>query len=598
MEKTLFCFTSNVKLSNSVENMWPPAKRLLQQLRPHRKRLLIVVFTGLLMAMATGQTAMLLKSLMDGLQKGSPEKVVQTGILLIALALIAAFARFFHFFSMNYVGELVSQELRASLQQKFMRLSLSFHNQYAAGSGGLLSRILSDISMIQTGLRLFADFFREPLTLVILICWLFWLNWKLTLSIIFILPVTLYFLRKLAKSVNKYSHHGQQGLEKITSVVKESLDGVRVIQSFNLEGEMSRRFGNAFAPYLEARRKIYIRMEMNGPITEFVATILSVAILLYMNLEAIAGRSTWGDIVSYLGTLFMINKPIKALQDSYVRFQETIVSSQRVFQILDDKAEVQEDSNGLEFPVHWNKIEFRNVSFRYHTELVLKNVSLEINRGDTVALIGESGSGKSTLANLLERFYDPTEGDILVDGISIQRISLKSLRKNMALVTQDVFLFNDSIEGNIRSGDYSKTVDGVIPAAKAANAHDFIIKTPDKYLTRMGERGNLFSGGEKQRISIARAIFKDAPILILDEATSALDSVSEVDVQKGIDQAMVGRTSIVIAHRLSTIKNADKICIFSQGQIIETGKHEELLGRKANYYQLCKLQGIDFQEIG
>ena len=578
--------------------MWIQARRLLKQLKPHRTRLLIVVFTGVLMAAATGQTAVLLKSLMDGLQKGSPEKVVETGGLLIALALVAAIARFYHYFSMNFVGELVSQELRASLQKKFMRLNLSFHNQYAAGSGGLLSRILSDIGMVQTGLRLFADFFREPLTLVLLIGWLFWLNWKLTLSIIIVLPITLHFLRKLAKSVNKYSHRGQQGLEKITSIVKESLDGVRVIQSFNLEGEMSRRFDHAFAPYLEARRKIHVRMEMNGPITEFVATVLSVAILLYMNLETIAGRSTWGDIVSYLGTMFMINKPLKALQDSYVRFQETIVSSQRVFQILDDVSEVQEDSQGVEFPKKWNKIEFKNVSFRYHTDLVLKNVSLEINRGETVALIGESGSGKSTLANLLERFYDPTEGDILIDGTSLQRFSLTSLRKNIALVTQDVFLFNDSVEGNIWSGDYSKSIDGVVAAAKAANAHDFIVKTPEQYKTRMGERGNLFSGGEKQRISIARAIFKDASILILDEATSALDSVSEVDVQRGIDQAMKGRTSIVIAHRLSTIRNADKICVFSQGQIVEVGKHDELISKKANYYNLCRLQGIDFQDIG
>lgn len=577
--------------------MWSQTKRLLHQLKPHRKRLLIVVFTGLAMALATLQTTVLIKVLMDGLQKGSSEKVTQTCILIVALALIAAISRFFHYFSMNFVGELVSQDLRASLQKKFLRLSLSFHNQYAAGSGGLLSRILSDITIIQTGLRLFADFVREPLTLVGLICWLFWLNWKLTLSIIFVLPVTLYFLRKLAKSVNKYSHLGQQGLEKITSIVKESLDGVRVIQSFNLEGEMSRRFDNAFTPYIESRRKIYARLEINGPITEFVATVLSVGILLYMNLEAIAGRSTWGDIMSYLTTLLMLNKPIKTLQDAYIRFQETIVSAQRVFQILDDSAEVKEDSEGLEFPTTWNKIEFKNVSFRYHTELVLKNVSLEIQRGQTVALIGESGSGKSTMANLLERFYDPTEGDILIDGMSIQRISLTSLRKNIALVTQDVFLFNDSIEGNIRSGDYSKSNEDIIPAAKAANANDFIIKTPEKYQTRMGERGNLFSGGEKQRISIARAIFKDAPILILDEATSALDSVSEVDVQKGIDQAMVGRTSIVIAHRLSTIRNADKICVFNRGQIIEMGKHEELLNKKAHYYELCKLQGIDFQKI-
>jgi ATP-binding cassette subfamily B protein/subfamily B ATP-binding cassette protein MsbA len=566
---------------------------VLRELIPHKRNLIFVAICGLLMAGAQAQIAVQIKGLMDGLQDRSQLLILQSGGIILGLALVMSISRFFHYYLMNITGEQVTQQLRAQLQKKFMRLSLTFHNNYATGSGGLISRILNDVLIVQNGLRLFADLFREPFSFLFLLVWLFILNWKLTMSIIVLLPIISLFLRQLSRSVAKYSRRGYEGLEKISSVIKESLDGMRIIQSFNLESEMARRFDSEFGQYFENRKKIHRRMESNGPITEFVATVMILAILTYMSLEIAAGRASYGDFASYLGTLLMLNKPIKTLQDAYVRVQETLVAASRISSVLAEEAEVPEIQNPVAFPANWKAIRYKNVSFSYGQGLVLKNVDFEIQRGEVVAFVGASGSGKSTIVNLLERFFDPTEGQILIDDVPIQNIKLSELRKNVALVTQDVYLFSDSVERNIWSGDFSQPKDKVVACAKAAHAHDFIAELPDGYQTKMGERGNLFSGGEKQRISIARALFKDAPILILDEATSALDSQSEAEVQAGLDTLIEGRTSLVIAHRLSTIAKADRIFVMQKGQIVEMGTHLELVAKKGEYFQLSQLQNLE-----
>lgn len=568
------------------------AQRLLKELIPHKKILIFVALSGVLMAAAQAQMAVMIKSLMDELQNKQQGQIVHSAFVVLALAFVMAVSRFFHFYLMNFTGEKVSQQLRSLLQKKFMRLSLTYHNSLTTGSGGLISRILSDVSMIQTGLRLFADFFREPLAFLFLLTWLFILDWKLTLSIIFLLPLIALFLKQISRSVAKYSHQGQEGLERITSIVKESLDGVRIIQSFNLEKEMEKKFDGEFDYYLNARKKIHGRIEAASPVVEFVATALILAIMTYMSIEIANNRSTYGDFTSYLATLLMLNKPIKVLQDAYVRVQETLVSAGRIFKILDEDSEVPEVPEAVAFPENWKKITYQNVCFSYQTggKLILNNISFQVRRGEIIALVGASGSGKSTVVNLLERFFDPSSGQILIDDVPIHNIALKDLRKHIALVTQDVYLFSDTVERNIWAGNLDKDNKMIQACAVAANAHDFIIKTPLAYQTKVGERGNLFSGGEKQRISIARALFKDAPILILDEATSALDTESEKEVQKGLDHLTEGRTSFVIAHRLSTIKNVDRIMVLSNGQIIEQGTHQELLDKKGEYFKLYQLQ--------
>lgn len=617
----------------------PEIKKILKELIPFKRNLVIVAISGIIMAVCQASVVMLIKNLMDNMNSGnlvaaantvtegsttasgatavtikipfiggllsnfpdvnqwvlnhwSSLQVFTVPILILVLYFILGVSRYFHLYLMNFTGELVTQNIRHKLQQKFMRLNLNFHNNFSSGSGGLLSRILNDVIVIQNGLRMFADFFREPIILFALLGWLFYLNWRLTLGVFVVLPLILIFLRQISKTIKIHSIKGQEDLETVTGTIKESLDGVRVIQSFNLESEMSNRFLRNSEDFLYSRKKIHKKVELAGPVTEFVATAVILVIMSYIGYEISQGRSTIGVFGSYLASLLGLSQPIKKLQESYVRIQETVVAARRVYSLLEDPNEVPEipTTEQKKFPTQFSKITYDHVYFAYGEEMILKNIEFEVKKGQMVAFVGASGSGKSTIVNLLERFFDPTQGQICIDGISIRDFSLKELRKNVALVNQDVFLFSESIARNIWSGDFSKSADNIERAAKLANANDFILRTPNGYNSRVGDRGNLLSGGEKQRVSIARAILKDAPILILDEATSALDSKSEQEVQKGLDQLMQGRTTFVIAHRLSTIAKADMIFVLRNGEIVEQGNHASLIQTKGEYFKLYELQ--------
>lgn len=564
--------------------------RILEEAKPYKKTLVIVAIAGIVYSLSSAAILKQLQFLIDSLTSKNVDGAISTGWAILGLAMAVAVGRYFHIFLMNYVAECITQNIRQRLQRKFMNLNLTFHNTYASGSGGLISRILNDVKVIQDGLRMVADIFSAPLLLVALFYNLLSINWRLTLCLLVIVPIIAIFQKNISRSLRKYLPQGQETLEKMTSTIKESLDGVRVIQSFNLEKVMGQKLVNESEGYIAIRKKIHSRVEIMGPVSEFIATMLILGVLLYISTEIANGRATMGSFVAFVTTLVALNQPLKKFQESYVRIQEVIVSAQRVYSIIDNPNIVTESTKNLPFPTNWKTIKYNNVSFAYGKELILKNINLTIHRGEKVALVGESGSGKSTIVNLLERFFEPSSGEILIDDISILDINLQDLRKNVALVNQDVFLFSDSIERNIQAGDFDRSMSDVPQMAQMANAHDFIMRMPKGYQSLVGDRGNLLSGGEKQRISIARALFKNAPILILDEATSALDTASEIEVQKGLDHLTEGRTALIIAHRLSTIQSADKIVVLKSGQIMETGNHQQLLDSKGEYHRFYNLQ--------
>lgn len=565
-------------------------KKILRELKPHKKIVIIVGIAGIIHATCYSRLALLIKPLFDNLAAAKFEEVLALAPWALGFALAAAFGRYFHIYLMNYVAECVVQSIRQKLQRKFMSLNLSFHNNFATGSGGLISRILNDINVIQDGLRMVADIFLHPLLFIFLLSNLFIIDWKLTSITLLILPFLAFFLKQVSRSLKKYLPMGQVALEKMTGTIKESLDGVRIIQSFNLEKMMADKLVNQTSDYLAIRKKVHARVELMGPVTELLATTLVLSILLYSTYEISVGRATPGTFVGFITSLLMVNQPIKKFQESYIRIQQVVVSAQRIFAIIESDEEVLESAAKLPFPAQWDSIKYKDVSFAYGKDMILKNIDLEIKRGEVVALIGASGSGKSTIVNLLERFFDSTSGTIQIGNTDILEMDLKDLRQNIALVTQDVFLFSDTIERNIQAGNFKRKIEDTREMAKLANADSFIQKMANGYQTHVGDRGNLLSGGEKQRISIARAMFKDAPILILDEATSALDTASEIEVQKGLDTLMEGRTAIVVAHRLSTIQKANKIVVLKNGEIVEIGTHSELLERQGEYFRFYSLQ--------
>lgn len=565
-------------------------KKLAAELKPYKKTITIIAITGVIYALASARIALMTKSLFDALSAANHQEILFLVPVVLGLALITAVTRYYHIYLMNYIAECVVQGLRQKLQQKFMRLNLSFHNNYAAGSGGLISRILNDMRVIQDGLRVVADIFLHPLLLIFLLGNLFYIDWKLTLATMIMVPVVGSILKSISRSMRKYIPQERESMEYMTSTIKESLDGVRIIQSFNLENDMADRLTRDSDKYLDIRKTIYKRQEAAGPATEFIATSIVLAALFYTSIQVASGKATPGTFLGFITSLLMLNQPIKRFQEAYVRIQEVVISAQRIFSIIEDPSEVPESPLNKPFPKDWKQITYKDVSFTYGKDMILKNINLTINRGEVVALVGASGSGKSTIVNLLERFFDATSGEILIDGTNILDMNLKELRRNVALVTQDVFLFSDTIEKNIWAGDYTRDRAQIMAMAKLANAHDFIMKMPQGYNSRVGDRGNLLSGGEKQRISIARAMFKDAPLLILDEATSALDTASEIEVQKGLDHLMEGRTALVIAHRLSTIQKADKIVVLKNGQIVEVGSHQNLLSQQGEYFRFHSLQ--------
>jgi subfamily B ATP-binding cassette protein MsbA len=600
--------------------MLPSLRRIWPYLRIYRADITLIFIFGLALTVVSGLIPLLAQLFFSFMDRSTPVMLmkhlptsVQTHfpvndaninrvafwlpVMFPVVYFLNGLLKYLHYMLLTYASEKTIALVRLDLLRKIVRLNLTYHGSLQRGTGVLISRVFNDTLILKQGLSFYADLIREPIQAMIYLAYMFFEDWRLSAFSLLFLPAFLIITKKLSRSLRKYGIRGRDAMEDLTSVVKETVDGVRVIQSFNLEKKMEDRFNSHQVNYLNTARKVAIYESAASPMNEFVVSML-VMCFAYYTLSQVLYHGV--DGAKFMGFLFaagLMQMPVKRLQDANVKIQQNIIVTERIFEILESQSEVPEAKDAKAFPPDWQKIEFRGVSFSYGGENVLKDINLTVRRGEVIALVGESGSGKSTLVNLLERFYDPTGGQILIDDVSISDIRLKDLRAHIALVTQDVFLFRDSIEHNIQAGDFSKDVLGVPEAAKMANAANFISSTGLGYQNPVGERGSFLSGGEKQRVSIARAIFKDAPILILDEATSALDSVSEKEVQKGLTQLMKGRTAFVIAHRLSTVFSADRILVMKKGEIVEQGNHASLIARQGEYHNFFQLQ-VNHDERG
>ncbi|MBO4602672.1 MAG: ABC transporter ATP-binding protein [Salinivirgaceae bacterium] len=511
------------------------------------------------------------------------------------LVLVAIFLKTFFWFASKLVmvnlryG--IVRDLRNKLYNKITRLSLDYYSDERKGD--VISRMTNDVNEVETSvLRSLDIIFKDPITLIMSLGVLIYMSPKLTLFVLVMLPISGGIVGKIGSTLKRTSSEVQGRLGSLLSLIEETLGGLRIVKSFNAHDRVFAHFNNENQLFIRASKKMMRRRELAGPLSEFLGSVILVVVLWFGGQLVLGGKSdlTSPQLIGYLVIFSQMISPAKQFIDAWYGIQKGLASSDRIDDILNAKITIQDCQNPKDIKEFKSEIEYRNVSFKYTNDMVLKDINLTIKKGQTVALVGQSGSGKSTMVDLLPRFYDVVDGGIYVDGTNIKDLKIVDLRHLMGIVGQESILFNDTIFNNIAFGVEHATMDQVIEAAKIANAHEFIMETPDGYQSNIGDRGGKLSGGQRQRISIARAILANPPIMILDEATSALDTESEKLVQDALFRLMENRTSIVIAHRLSTVVNADLICVLQDGKIIERGTHAELMALGGQYKKLHDIQ--------
>lgn len=565
--------------------------RLLKYVKPYMHRLLLAVLCTCLAAGCNLYLPWIIKDVVD-------KVLVQKDMVMlniIALSIIVVFiirGGFFYgqSYLMSWVGQKVVIDIRGDIFRKMQRLSMSFYDKNKTGT--IMSYVTNDVAALQSAMVDRAvEFVTEGLILVGSIMAMLWLDWKLTLFTFCTMPVVLWFMKFFGKKIRKNGGHIQACTAELTSILQEVVASARVVKSFCREDYEIDKFDAQNQTNFYANMKNIKLNALLTPTVEFVAAIGVTIVMWYGGSSVIEGDITAGALVAFLVYAVNIANPIKRLTKVVASIQQALAAGDRVFGILDMEEKIKEVENADTLKQIHGHVEFKDVSFAYNKdEVVLKNLSFNVPPGKVVAIVGPSGAGKSTIASLLPRFYDITSGSIKIDGHDIRNVTLNSLREQVGIVPQETMLFNGSVYDNILYGRLDATKEEVEAAAKAANAHNFIMELPNGYETMLGDRGVNISGGQRQRISIARAILKNPQILILDEATSALDTESERVVQEALDRLMVGRTSFVIAHRLSTIKNADKILVLEDGSLVEEGSHDELIAKDGLYAHLYKIQ--------
>jgi subfamily B ATP-binding cassette protein MsbA len=495
---------------------------------------------------------------------------------------------------MTHVEQGLIRDLRNDLYRHIHELPLAYFTNERTGN--LISRVMNDVNVVNSGISAtFYTLIREPLLIVVYLTITLILSWKLTLMSFVVFPLALLVISGVGRRVHRESGMVQERLASMTSVLHETMTGVKVVKAFGMEEFENRKFGGENGKYFQTVLKVTKIRNLASPATEFLSALAGGVIIWYGGMEVLSnGGMKASEFLGFLFALFQLMPPIKELSGVNNRIQEATAAGARVFEILDTEPNIRDCANPVKLRDLHSEIRFDNVSFRYGDgDIVLSDVNMTIKKGEVIAIVGPSGAGKSTLVDLLPRFYDPTSGSITIDGVDLRKLQVRSLRENIGIVTQETILFNDTVRNNIAYGLDDCPLERVMEAARAANAHRFIVEMPRGYDSVIGERGVKISGGERQRLALARAILKNPPILILDEATSALDTESEILVQEAIERLMTGRTSIVIAHRLSTVQHADHIIVLESGRIVETGRHADLVRKQRGLYK--KLYDLQFR---
>ena len=522
---------------------------------------------------------------------GELAALVSISLLVIVTSLLKNGFKYLALYHLAPVRNGVVRDIRNNIFKKTLALPLAYFSE--GRKGDLISRMSNDVYQIEISIiSSLAFVFRDPMTIIVYLGWLLIMSPQMTLFVLILLPLAGFVIGRIARSLKPTALKSQSELGVILSVTEETLSGLRVIKAFNAEKKMVNRFLSINSLYTRIMNKLYRRQDLASPVSEFLGTTVFIVIMFFGGSMVLTGGSSLSPeiFIGYLAVFSQIIQPSKNFSKAWYNIQKGMASAERIDNILAAKVSIRDAKNARQKKDFLSDITFKDVSFKYEDAPVLKNINLSIEKGQKVALVGQSGAGKSTLVDLIPRLYDATEGVISIDGAPIEKIRIKDLRALMGNVNQEPILFNDTFFNNIAFGADNASEEEVMQAAKIANAHEFIIKTPLGYYTNIGDQGNKLSGGQRQRISIARAILKNPPILILDEATSSLDTESEKLVQEALMNVMENRTSIVIAHRLSTIIHADLICVMHEGRIVETGTHSELLQQEGIYKKLHSLQ--------
>ncbi|MBC8433226.1 MAG: ABC transporter ATP-binding protein [Desulfobacterales bacterium] len=571
-------------------------KRILALIKENRFRLFLAMVCMLVMAAATSATAFLVKPVLDDIffnKNTMMLKIIPLAVILIYL--LRGLATYGQDYLMNYVGESIIRRLRDDLYSHIQDLPVAFFHKEKTGV--LMSRVTGDVGIVKTMVSTaVTGSLKDCFTIVGLSIVIFYRDWKMALFAFIILPLAFYPIVEFGRRVRRISTGWQEAIGDLNSFLHETFAGNKIVKAFGMEHYEKERFYERTLGLFKLEMKAVVARSLSSPIMEFLGGVGIAFIIWYGGSKVLAGTSTAGTFFSFMAAVLMLYDPIKKLSGLNNAVQQGLAAVDRVFDVMETKSEIKEPQNPVVLKRGPHRVTFENVFFKYEEDRILKDINLDVQAGEILALVGMSGGGKTSLVNLLPRFYDVTEGAILIDGDDIRKASISSLRDQMAIVTQEPILFNDSVRNNIAYGNYRASDEEIRRAAKAAYAYDFIQSFPGKFETNVGELGARLSGGEKQRICIARALLKDAPILILDEATSSLDAESEMLVQKALENLMQGRTTFVIAHRLSTIDYADRIIVIVNGRMVEEGTQEELIARQGEFFKLYQMQSSNNQD--